>query len=141
MIPKTLGSVASLKARAEKSLAVKEEWRSLLEDTYRYFCPQREVWDFYNAGEDKMNHIFDSTGQVALKEFANIMMSSITPQARIWSIRHHQLDRVFFGQIGGRKSARLAGADDQNAMTGQIAKHLAGHGHAGICHRHRSATD
>jgi len=85
VIPKTLGSVASLKARAEKSLAVKEEWRSLLEDTYRYFCPQREVWDFYNAGEDKMNHIFDSTGQVALKEFANRMMGSITPQATIWA--------------------------------------------------------
>ena len=57
------------------------------------------------------------------------------------SIRHHQLCRMLLGKIGGCKGARLAGADDQHAMTGQIAKDLAGHDHASIRDRHRAATD
>ena len=85
MIPSTLGGVERIRGRAEKALAKKEEWRSLLKDAYEYFLPQREVWDFYSPGYRKTDHIFDSTGQVAINEFANRMMGAITPQGTIWA--------------------------------------------------------
>ena len=74
-----------IKARTDAALGRKEMWRSLLKDAYEYFLPQREVWDYYSPGTTKTTRIYDSTGQVAIKEFANRMMSAITPQGQVWA--------------------------------------------------------
>jgi len=82
---KGLGSVEEIKARASKALDTKELWRSLLQDCYEYMMPQREVWNDYSPGYRKTDRIFDSTGLIAIKEFANRMMGAITPQGTVWA--------------------------------------------------------
>jgi hypothetical protein len=79
------GGVSQVKARADQALGQKELWRALLQDSYEYFLPQKEVWNEYSPGYQKTNKIFDSTGQVAIKEFANRMMMNITPQGTVWA--------------------------------------------------------
>jgi hypothetical protein len=80
-----LFEVESLKARADAAFATKDLWHSTLRDAYEYFLPQREVFNYHSPGAKKATRIFDSTGQVAIKEFANRMMSTITPQGQIWA--------------------------------------------------------
>ena len=80
-----LGTVGEIRSRANDALGVKELWRSYLQDAYEYLMPQREVWSHYSPGYRKTDKIFDSTGQIAIKEFANRMMGAITPQGTVWA--------------------------------------------------------
>ena len=74
-----------LKKRADKSFAKTDQWRTILQECYRYYMPQRDVFSNYAPGQVKDTHLYDSTGVVALKEYANRMMGTITPQGTIWA--------------------------------------------------------
>ncbi len=54
--------------------SVKDEWRSVYEDCYKFALPQRNLYNGYYeggvAGQNKMTNVFDSTAIHATQRFA-----------------------------------------------------------------------
>lgn len=84
-IPKGLGKPEDLLRRAQQALGRDSQWRTLLEDCYDYFLPQREMFSMVAPGQKKMEKIFDSTAVVGTQDFAARMQEQITPLWRKWA--------------------------------------------------------
>jgi hypothetical protein len=81
-------TIDQVRARAKKADAHKEQWRSLYEECYEYFLPQRNLydgnWEGNVPGREKMKRVFDSTGVNATVSFANKVQSALFPPQREW---------------------------------------------------------
>jgi len=81
-LPKNLGNIRDLKARAKKAFSTESQWESLLSDAYEYFLPNRNLFDRDDTGQKKMDLIFDSTASVAIQLGASKLQENIAP---IWA--------------------------------------------------------
>lgn len=72
-------------ARYEKAKTAKYLFRSLYREAYMYSMPQRESFDDHAAGEQKLEHLYDSTTTVAAATFASKMQSGLTPPFKRWT--------------------------------------------------------
>jgi hypothetical protein len=76
---------AGLRKRASGAIDKDSNWRTLLEDCYDYFLPQRENFSQIAPGQKKMDQIFDSTAVMGTQDFASRMQEQITPLWRKWA--------------------------------------------------------
>ena len=81
-LPKELGSLQDLKAREAIAFDKMASWYDLLDDTYEYFLPNRNLFDSNTSGSKKMDRIFDSTAIEAIQQGASKLQENIAP---IWS--------------------------------------------------------
>ena len=70
--------------RVEAAKGNKELWRSLHEECYDYFLPQKNLYNEDSPGQQKDDKVFDSTAQDALGDFASRMESQLVPPGREW---------------------------------------------------------
>lgn len=85
-LPKSLRSPADIIKRREAAATRKELWRSIYRETYEYFMPQRESFNFYSPGQRKDMHLFDSTGQECIYSAANTAQSLLCPSWKNWAL-------------------------------------------------------
>lgn len=83
-IPKGFGSVKDLLKRYDKAKARWELWRSLHQECFDFAAPERETFRFRSPGQRKNRHIFDSTAQTGLTQFASRIQGSLVPSWQPW---------------------------------------------------------
>jgi len=81
-LPKELGSLTDLKRRENDAFKRASMWHSTLDDAYEYFLPNRNLFDDFAPGQQKMDRIFDSTALEAIQQGASKLQENIAP---IWS--------------------------------------------------------
>lgn len=85
MLP-NIFTLPSLKSRAEKAFKREQQWENLLSDAYDYFLPNRNIFDREDAGQKKMDLIFDSTAVTAIHQGASKLQENIAPIWARWAI-------------------------------------------------------
>lgn len=85
VLPSTLSNVEALQNRFDKAFEVESNWRSLLEDVYEYFLPQRNLFNMDAKGSNKMDKIFDSTSLEAIQEGASRIQENVAPIWKRWA--------------------------------------------------------
>lgn len=70
--------------RLAKSKTARDQWTSLYRDAYEFAIPQRNTIDERTPGQEKMEHIFDSTAIEATQEFASELQMALMPPFRQW---------------------------------------------------------
>ena len=70
-LPKELGSLTDLKRRETDAFKRASMWHSTLDDAYEYFLPNRNLFDDFAPGQEKMDRIFDSTALEAIQQGAS----------------------------------------------------------------------
>jgi len=81
-IPRQLGTLQDLQNREQQAFDTNSSWHSLLDSAYEYFLPNRNLFNGYVAGQQKMDRIFDSTAIEAIQQGASKLQENIAP---IWS--------------------------------------------------------
>ena len=79
-----LGDVEALLRRFKKAAEYRELARSLHQDAYDFAAPQRETFRFHSPGQEKNNHVYDSTAIRALEQFASRIKGSTLPSWKHW---------------------------------------------------------
>lgn len=86
-----------LQKRAERAWSRKNQWRQLRADAYRLALPMRNLYEDHGAptgtgtasrptpGQNKMNHVFDSTLMSSTVAFANRLQAELTPVETKWA--------------------------------------------------------
>jgi hypothetical protein len=81
-------SKEELKARFERAMKHKDEWRTIYEDAYKYVLPQRNLYgadpEMSSPKQDKMARVYDSTAISSTQKFANRLQAGIFPIQRQW---------------------------------------------------------
>ena len=85
-LPPSIGPLERLLARYDAAVERRHQWRSLLQDCYRYAIPNRELFDERTPGQRKGEELFDSTAVVGVHDFASRIQSTICPAWRKWSV-------------------------------------------------------
>jgi hypothetical protein len=70
--------------RVSAAKANKENWRSQLDECYKYFMPDKNLYDDIAPGQEPVHQNFDSTAQDALSDYASRMESQLVPPGREW---------------------------------------------------------
>ena len=70
--------------RFNAAKALKQGWEHHIRECYRYAMPQRNTIDKWNPGQKKREHVFDSTAEDALEDFATRMESELVPPNLNW---------------------------------------------------------
>lgn len=78
-------SISKLNKRIGDAEGVQSQYKSLFESAYKLALPQRNLWTTTSQGQNKMEHVYDSSGISALNGFVNRMQSSLTPSFTKWA--------------------------------------------------------
>lgn len=70
--------------RYERAKAVMDLWHGRNKEVYRYFFPYRDDIYVTTEGEWKQNAIFDETGQISGRQFANKLQDILMPPFQRW---------------------------------------------------------
>lgn len=70
--------------RFDRAKAEKDQWRSLLEEIYRYFMPNRDTWTTASQGNKRTQWVLDSTAPKATQRLAGRLQSTLVPAFRQW---------------------------------------------------------
>ncbi len=73
------------KLRFDNAKSLREQWRSLLEDTYELFLPNRQGFTKETPGQEKTEHLFTNTGVKALNSFTNTLKDRLMPTQQRWA--------------------------------------------------------
>lgn len=84
-IPKNLGDIKTLKARYKKAMTDNSLWESTLRDCYDYCLPNRNLFNYDQPGQKKMDHIYDSTAIDSIQVGASKLQENIAPIWRDWA--------------------------------------------------------
>lgn len=77
--------IASILDRAEKARPRRDAFAQLMRDIYQYAMPERDAWNSYAPGQDRVSpKVFDSTAVVATPRFANRLQSAMLPAQQRW---------------------------------------------------------
>lgn len=89
-----MDSIKYLLSRRKKALNIKKNWEPLLQKTYRYSQPNRNLFDKQPLGEpgddtttngENLNwYVYDNTMSQATDILANRIVSSLTPAGKKW---------------------------------------------------------
>jgi len=83
-LPAELNDVKALIKRFSAAQANYEMFRSLHQDAYDFVAPQRETFRFHSPGQEKNNHVFDSTAISAAEKFVSRIKASSMPAWKEW---------------------------------------------------------
>jgi hypothetical protein len=84
-LPPEIGPIERLLSRYDAAVERRNQWRSLLQEAYRYAIPDRELFDHRTPGQRKGQELFDSTAIVGVHDFASRIQSSMCPAWRQWT--------------------------------------------------------
>ncbi|MGH8235399.1 MAG: portal protein [Steroidobacteraceae bacterium] len=86
-LPSGMENAEVLIARRARAAKIKEQWRSIYSDCYRYAMPARETftWDASAEGQQKSNVLYDSTLQEATYTAANTLIALLFPSWARWA--------------------------------------------------------
>lgn len=84
-LPPDLENASALLERRRRAADVKERWRSLYQDAYRYAMPTRETFSWNVEGQDKQRQLWDSTLQEATYTAANTTCALLFPTWTRWA--------------------------------------------------------
>jgi len=85
VIPTSIGPIERIISRYDAAVAARENFRSLMQDCYRYAIPDRDLFTDHAPGQRKGAELYDSTAIVAVQDFASSLQSRICPSWRQWS--------------------------------------------------------
>jgi len=77
--------IRNLLKRAEKARARLARYTALLQEVYRYAMPERDTLGRYAEGQERTQHIFDSTAVTGASRFANELVQSMFPPQQRWA--------------------------------------------------------
>lgn len=83
-LPDNLENAEALIARRQRAATVKEKWRSIYQDVYRFAMPTRETFSWQTEGQQKNNVLYDSTLQEATYTAANTLLALLFPPWTRW---------------------------------------------------------
>lgn len=72
--------------RIDKAKKDKAQWKSHLQECYKYAMPERDTMDEHSQGQKKRNGLYDDTAVEALDRFASRTQSQITPSMSKWCV-------------------------------------------------------
>lgn len=84
-LPGRLENVEDLLRRRTRAAAVREQWRSIYQDCFRYAMPSRETFSSWSPGQNKVSHLYDSTLQETTYEAANTLVATLFPPWERWA--------------------------------------------------------
>ena len=84
-IPKGLGTLKDLVKREAKAFDSLSKWEDILDDTYEYFLPNRNLFNREDQGQKKMDRIFDGTALEAIQSGASKLQEAIAPIWASWA--------------------------------------------------------
>lgn len=84
-LPAKLENVDDLLRRRTRASEVREMWRSLYQDCFRYAMPSRETFSSWSPGQNKVSHLYDSTLQENTYEAANTLVATLFPPWERWA--------------------------------------------------------
>lgn len=94
-------SYESMMRRITAAEGNKELWRSVHDECYEFFLPQKNIFDNPTPGEQKDEKVFDSTAQDSLADYASRMEAQLVPPGRNWmklesgtEVREDEKDQV-----------------------------------------------
>ena len=70
--------------RINAAKANKQAWQSMHEECYKYFLPQKNIYNKSTPGEQKDIEVTDSTAENALADYASRMEAQLVPPGREW---------------------------------------------------------
>lgn len=71
--------------RRQRAVTNRENWRELLDATYKYALPNRNVWDDQNTtGENYNWDVYENTLGLGLRKFVNRMINALVPPDQNW---------------------------------------------------------
>lgn len=84
-LPAELENAEALIARRAKAADVKERWRSLYQDAYRFAMPTRETFSWTVEGQEKQRQLYDSTLMESTYLAANTTCALLFPSWTRWA--------------------------------------------------------
>lgn len=84
-LPSKLENVDDLLRRRSRASEIREMWRSLYQDCFRYAMPSRETFSSWSPGQNKVSHLYDSTLQENTYEAANTLVATLFPPWERWA--------------------------------------------------------
>ena len=84
-IPKGLGTLKDLVKREARAFDSLAKWEDILDDTYEYFLPNRNLFNREDQGQKKMDRIFDGTALEAIQSGASKLQEAIAPIWASWA--------------------------------------------------------
>lgn len=72
--------------RADRAFEKNEMWRGLLSDAYRMTNPQQNIYDNKGEGQNKVGHLFDSTGPTSMRRAVNRYVNNVFPDEQKWCL-------------------------------------------------------
>ena len=84
-LPSKLENVDDLLRRRGRASEVREMWRSLYQDCFRFAMPSRETFSSWSPGQNKVSHLYDSTLQENTYEAANTLVATLFPPWERWA--------------------------------------------------------
>lgn len=84
-LPTKLENVDDLLRRRHRASEVREMWRSLYQDCFRFAMPSRETFSSWSPGQNKVSHLYDSTLQENTYEAANTLVATLFPPWERWA--------------------------------------------------------
>ena len=110
--------IASILDRAEKARPRRDAFAQLMRDIYQYAMPERDAWNSYAPGQDRVSpKVFDSTAVVATPRFANRLQSAMLPAQQRWS--RLDLPPELAGADGAQEVQR-----DLELLTDRMFRHI-----------------
>lgn len=85
MIPAFIGGIERLISRYDNAVTLRNHFRSLMQDCYRYAVPDRDMFNSSMPGQRNGTELFDSTATAGVQEFASRIQANICPPWRQWS--------------------------------------------------------
>jgi len=79
-------SAERILANYGKANAHHEQWRSIYDDAYNLFMPERNLYSETSEGEDRTYRVYTSAGIIAANSFVNRMQQGLTPPEKRWMI-------------------------------------------------------
>lgn len=83
-VPKGLGDVETLMRRFTKASAEWEHFRELYQEAADYSTPHRNNFTEYSSGQQRNQHVFDSTAILGLEQFASRIQGALMPSWQEW---------------------------------------------------------
>lgn len=85
LAPLDRGGVKALRTRAEKARARLARYTALLQDVHRFAMPERDTLTQYAEGQERTQHIYDSTAVTGTSRFANELVQAMFPPQQRWA--------------------------------------------------------
>jgi len=111
-------SIETIRTRANKARPKRDAFASLMRDIYSVAMPERDAWNTYAPGQDRVAPtVYDSTAVVATPRFANRLQQAMAPAQQRWC-------RLSLPPELGNAPAAQEVQRDLEALTNRLFAHI-----------------